>query len=124
MEKSATYLSQEKDTRGFVKGKGWAHSIAHGADLAAVIANHPLLEKRLIPIVLEGVTSCFWKGGVYTDDEDERLVAIFLHSLKRTIQKKSLIEWLEQVFDKLDREANEKGIRNRFTKPEQTLCNS
>ena len=75
MEKSATYLLLEQDTRGFVEGNGWAHSIAHGADLAKAIASHPLVEKRLIPIILEGVTSCFWKGCVYTDDEDERLVA-------------------------------------------------
>ena len=114
MEKSATYLLKEQDTRGFVEGKGWAHSIAHGADLAAMIAGHPLVEKRLIPIILEGVASCFWKGGVYTDDEDERLVAIFLSLVKKDYPEDVLIEWLEQVFDKLDRKVNELGYSSSF----------
>ncbi|MCM3743278.1 DUF2785 domain-containing protein [Sporosarcina luteola] len=109
MEKSATYLLREQDIRGFVVGKGWAHSIAHGADLAAMIASHPLVEKRLIPIILEGVTSCFWKGGVYVDDEDERLVAIIISLAKSDYPEEVLIEWMEQVFDKLDRKIPEKG---------------
>ena len=101
MEKSAIYLLQEQDTRGFVEGKGWAHCIAHGADLAVGVANHPLVEKRLIPIILEGVSACFWKGGVYTDDEDERLVAIILTLAKKDYPEDVLIEWTEQVFDKV-----------------------
>lgn len=114
MEKSATYLSQEQDIRGFVEGKGWAHSIAHGADLAAMIASHPLVEKRLIPIILEGVASCFWKGGVYVDDEDERLVAIVLSLEKSNYPEDILIEWMEQVFDKLDRKTPEEGYSRSF----------
>lgn len=114
MEKSATYLLQEQDTRGFVEGKGWAHSIAHGADLAAVIASHSLVEKRLIPVILEGVASCFWKDGVYVDDEDERLVAIILSLEKSDYPEDILIEWLEQVFDKLDRKVLENGFFQSF----------
>ncbi|MCM3710969.1 DUF2785 domain-containing protein [Sporosarcina luteola] len=114
LEKCATYLLQERDTRGFVEGKGWAHSIAHGADLAAMIASHPLLEKRLIPIILEGVTSCFWKGSVYTDDEDERLAAIFMSLAKSDYPEEILIEWMEQIFDKLDRKTPEKGYSKSF----------
>lgn len=114
MEKIATYLLREKDTRGYVEGKGWAHSIAHGADLAAVIAGHPLAEKRLIPIILEGVTACFWKGGVYADDEDERLVAIILSLVNRDYPEDIVVEWIEQVFDKLDRKIPQEGYAQSF----------
>ena len=31
-EKLLVYMEAEKDLRGFVPGKGWAHSIAHAAD--------------------------------------------------------------------------------------------
>lgn len=105
MKKSATYLVQEQDTRGFVEGKGWAHCIAHGADLAAVIVSHPVVEKRLIPVILEGVASCFWKGSVYTDDEDERLVAVVLALVNQDYPEEVLIEWVEQIFNRLDRHA-------------------
>lgn len=114
LKKSASYLSQELDTRGFVEGKGWAHSIAHGADLAAMISSHPSVEKRLIPVILEGVASCFWKGGVYVDDEDERLVAIILSLEKIDYPEDILIEWTEQVFDKLDREVLHTGYSQTF----------
>ncbi|MCM3637487.1 DUF2785 domain-containing protein [Sporosarcina luteola] len=124
LEKSATYLLQERDTRGFVEGKGWAHSIAHGADLAAMIASHSLVEKRLIPIILEGVASCFWKGGVYVDDEDERLVAIIMSLAKSDYPEEILIEWMEQVFDKLDRKTPKKGYFQSFSTQEQIFCNS
>ena len=114
MEASASYLSLEQDTRGFVEGKGWAHSIAHGADLAAVIASHPEVEKRLIPVILEGVSACFWKGGVYVDDEDERLVAIILSLANTEYPENIVVEWIEQVFDKLDREIPEEGYSQTF----------
>ncbi|MFC5603471.1 DUF2785 domain-containing protein [Sporosarcina koreensis] len=114
MEKSATYLLKEQDTRGLIDGKGWAHSIAHGADLAAIIASHPLVEKRLIPVILEGVASCFWKGGVYVDDEDERLVAIIVSLAKIDYPEDILVEWTEQVFDKLDRKIPEQGYSQSF----------
>lgn len=105
-EKSAMYLVKERDIRGFVDGKGWAHSIAHGADLAAMAVNHSSLEPKLIPVILEGVSSCFWKGGVYTDDEDERLVTVVLSLVKQDYPEEILVEWLEQIFDRLDRAAS------------------
>ena len=41
----ATWLLRERDLRGFVPGKGWAHAVAHGADalgtLARVAARRP-----------------------------------------------------------------------------------
>ena len=44
-DRVATWLLRERDLRGFVPGKGWAHAVAHGADalgtLAAVAAPRP-----------------------------------------------------------------------------------
>ena len=31
-DRVATWLLRERDLRGFVPGKGWAHAVAHGAD--------------------------------------------------------------------------------------------
>ncbi|QTD40065.1 DUF2785 domain-containing protein [Sporosarcina sp. Te-1] len=122
MERSATYLQQERDVRGFVEEKGWAHSIAHGADLAAVIAGHPLAEKRLIPVLLQGVSDSFWKGPVYTDDEDERLVAVIMALVKRGYPEEVLVEWIEQVFDRLELERTRKGYsRSLFQARTNTL---
>lgn len=114
MERCSTYLQQERDVRGFVEEKGWAHSIAHGADLAAVMAGHPLTEKRLMPILLQGVSDSFWKGTVYTDDEDKRLVDVVMALVKKEYPEEVLVEWVEQVFDRLEVEKSRSGYSRQF----------
>jgi hypothetical protein len=101
MEVSSHYLVKEKDVRGFVGEKGWAHAVAHGADLACAIVAHPLFEVRFAPILLQGVKESFWKGTIYIDDEEERLVAIIEKLIANDFPDEILIEWVEQVFDKM-----------------------
>lgn len=114
MEKCSRYLYEEKDTRGYVDIKGWAHAIAHGADLSMMIATHPSVEKRLIPIILGGITSCFYKDGVYVDDEDERLASIITALVADDYPEEVLLEWVEQIFDRLDREVLDLGQSRSF----------
>ncbi|MHA1585642.1 MAG: DUF2785 domain-containing protein, partial [Promethearchaeota archaeon] len=47
------YYLREKDYRGFVPIKGWAHSIAHGADLFQEFGKHRFLTKSDLIRVLE-----------------------------------------------------------------------
>ena len=101
LEICVPYLTKERDVRGFVGEKGWAHSIAHGADLASALISHPQFEIRLSPILLQGIKDSFWKGTVYVDDEEERLVAIIDQLISKEFPEEILIEWVEQVFDKL-----------------------
>ncbi|MGE7666495.1 DUF2785 domain-containing protein [Ureibacillus composti] len=101
LEICVPYLTKEKDVRGFVGEKGWARSIAHGADLASALISHPQFEIRLSPILLQGIKDSFWKGTVYVDDEEERLVAIINQLISKEFPEEILIEWVEQVFDKL-----------------------
>src|SRR4029078_7540878 len=37
-DRIATWLVAEKDLRGYVQGKGWAHAVAHGADPIGALA--------------------------------------------------------------------------------------
>ncbi|MFP7202089.1 DUF2785 domain-containing protein [Lysinibacillus halotolerans] len=101
LEEAVHYLSKENDVRGFVHEKGWAHAIAHGADLATSIVAHPLFEMRFAPILLQGIKNSLWKDSVYVDDEDERLVTIIEKLMAKGYPEEILIEWVEQVFDKL-----------------------
>lgn len=113
MERCANYLYKENDTRGFTEN-GWAHAIAHGADLYMMIASHPSVEKRLIPLILGSVSSCFYKGSVYKDDEDERLVAIISVLVAEGYPEDVLLEWVEQIFDRMDREVQLHGQSHSF----------
>ncbi|HWK21543.1 MAG TPA: DUF2785 domain-containing protein [Ureibacillus sp.] len=98
---SSSYLVKERDVRGFVGEKGWAHAIAHGADLSSAIISHPSFEVRLAPVILQGIKESFWKGSVFIDDEEERLVTIIEKLISKDFPEEILIEWIEQVFDKL-----------------------
>ena len=43
---SSTWFLRERDLRGYVPGKGWAHAIAHGADAIGALAGSPPLRRR------------------------------------------------------------------------------
>lgn len=108
------YLHREHDVRGFVGEKGWAHAVAHGADLAVAAVNHPAFQLSDAPILLQGMKEAFWKGSVYTDDEDERLVKIIEALVAIDFPEEVLVEWVEQVFDKFDHHLHEVGYTPAF----------
>ncbi|KGR78801.1 DUF2785 domain-containing protein [Ureibacillus manganicus] len=97
----STYLIKEKDVRGFLGTKGWAHAMSNGADLITSIVSHPAFELKITAKILEGIKDCFWKGTVFIDDEEERFSNIIEKLISKDIPEQLLIEWVEQVFDKL-----------------------
>ena len=113
-KKIGRYLLLEKDTRGQVEGKGWAHSIAHGADLATATIKHPKFDLQYAPSVLHALKLTTWKGVVYVNDEEERLVNIIEALLNRGYSEEALIEWVEQVFDKFEMHLLTQGYNNSF----------
>ena len=73
----ARYFLREHDVRGYINDEqGWAHSMAHVADLCVACIRHPQFEVRYAPMILQGVKDAFWKGSVYIDDEEERFVKV------------------------------------------------
>jgi len=96
-----TYLSKEKDVRGYVDEKGWAYAISNGVKLNNAIIHHPSFQLRFAPIILQGIKDSFWKGTVFIDDEDEHLVQTFYQLILKDIPEELFIEWVEQVFDQL-----------------------
>ncbi|MCF6409890.1 DUF2785 domain-containing protein [Pseudalkalibacillus salsuginis] len=97
--RSVDYILREKDYRGFVEGKGWAHAVAHGADLLASAVEHPVIDSdRLFPIYLEGIKTCIGReDGVYTDNEDERLTVVIDRMLRKGLTPSQLNMWLDSI---------------------------
>jgi len=108
------YISQEKDYRGYVDGKGWAHAVAHIADALLTIAG---VEKAIdvdgaycigregLLEVLQAVKALVCnKEYVYATEEDERLVTAFMvvtdHKILTT---EELINWIDS-FNMADNE--------------------
>ncbi|MCM3006472.1 DUF2785 domain-containing protein [Priestia koreensis] len=100
-DKSIRYVKEEKDTRGYVEEKGWAHSIAHGADLLASIVEHPSFELTRSEDILLCIQNALFKGTVYTDDEDERLIVIIERLLKKGLEEAVLENWIASLFHHL-----------------------
>ena len=73
LDATCFYLVSEQDRRGFTEDKGWAHSIAHCADLVDEIITHPLFEQSMYEKVVEALVFCVNSPFIYEDDEIERL---------------------------------------------------
>ncbi|MGE7673990.1 DUF2785 domain-containing protein [Lysinibacillus sp. NPDC094403] len=113
-QKIGRFLLLEKDTRGHVQDKGWAHSIAHGADLAATTIRHPKFDLQHAPLILHALKLVTWKDTVFVNDEEERLVNIIEALLARDYSEEALIEFVEQVFDKFEMHLVTQGYNEAF----------
>ena len=116
------YFIRERDVRGYINDEqGWAHSMAHVADLCVASIRHPQFEVRYAPMILQGVKGAFWKGIVYIDDEEERFVKVIEALIAIDFPEEILIEWVEQVFDKLEVYVYEAGYTKDWFKARSNI---
>lgn len=101
MESSILYLQQEEDTRGYVEEKGWAHSIAHGADLLTEAVKHPLFDLALASECLNIIGGCILKETAFIDEEDERLIYAVIALLEKRMDENLLTEWIANLSNKV-----------------------
>lgn len=113
-QKIGRYLLLEQDIRGYVQDKGWAHSIAHGADLAATTIKHPKFDLQYAPSILHALKLVTWKDNVYINDEEERLINIVDALLQQNYSEEALIEFVEQAFDRFEMHLMTQGYNNSF----------
>lgn len=100
LEQALAYFLAEKDLRGYEYGKGWAHAIAHCADLLWNLARHPLVSvaglTQIMNALAEKITAPV--AHIYLYDEDERLARIVMGALQRDqLTLPFLTTWLEQL---------------------------
>ena len=95
------YLEQEKDRRGFVIGKGWAHGVAHAADALDDLAGCAELTQADLLAILAAVRQAVCVHSIYyTCGEEERLATAVISVLKRNlVPDAELIAWVEGFAD-------------------------
>jgi hypothetical protein len=93
-DKTKEYLLHEKDYRGYVDGKGWAHSIAHGADLLTELINHRFFDITQSIKYLDLIEHCIAKETVFTDGEDERLIYAIDALADKGLDESVLNDWI------------------------------
>ena len=99
-DRIATWLVAEKDLRGYVQGKGWAHAVAHGADAIGALARSPRIDGPALVFLLDVIadrvlepTPEFWVAG-----EPDRLAFAAMGALRRDlVEMDALDPWLRRL---------------------------
>lgn len=98
-KKIKLYLTREKDFRGFVTDKGWAHSAAHIADVIGVMAENENISIDKIMDILFSYQDMFVRSDeVFTHNENERIIRAVMNVYSRSdFDEKQLIKWIESI---------------------------
>jgi hypothetical protein len=85
LEKGIWYLGAEKDPRGYVPVKGWAHALAHTADLMLVLARNRFIDAGDLWSLLATISNKMIHptNHIYIHGEDERLAAAVVEVFRR-----------------------------------------
>jgi hypothetical protein len=93
------YLAGEKDLRGYVPVKGWAHAVAHTADALEELAQCEAMDTGDLEEMLTSMRKVLGTmQAVYICEEDERLVTAVLAVWQRPeIEEERIVRWLEAL---------------------------
>ena len=122
-KKTILYLQKEEDTRGFVDGKGWAHSIAHGADLLTSTIKHHSFELSNTKECLDTLAHCVIKDSVFIDDEDERLIFAIEALIQKGLEEDQLKAWVGSFSVFLEDHYDNNGFSLDYFKYKSNIMN-
>ncbi|MCM3131318.1 DUF2785 domain-containing protein [Paenibacillus polysaccharolyticus] len=99
-------VREEKDYRGYDETKGWAHAVAHAADVLEDLAQYNELDEAdlstMLDLVYEKMTI---SDRVYSDGEDERMITPVMCILDRNILSQASIQQWIQRFGTVENES-------------------
>jgi hypothetical protein len=99
-DRVATWYLRERDLRGFVPGKGWAHAIAHGADAIAALANSPHLGTNELTVLLDvlGDRLTMPVESLFVAGEPDRMAYATMAILRRNLVPLRVLEpWIARL---------------------------
>ena len=100
IQRSIDYLNLEKDYRGFVHTKGWAHAVAHGSDLSAQAIAHPLMKDiKLCNNALQSLKICLHTDYAFIDNEEARMLAVVDALLDKGLTDEQLLAWVKGLYE-------------------------
>ncbi len=104
LEKGLWYLDHEKDPRGYIPEKGWAHTLAHTADLMMVLARNRYIDGTDLWRMLATISNKIVRSTnhVYINGEDERLANAVIEILRRDLISLNQLEIWTRSFREPD----------------------
>ncbi len=96
--KLLNYVTSEKDVRGYVPGKGWAHSVAHVSDAIDELVKNPKSLKTAYVDLLHALWSIYLQPDyVFIHNEDERLLVPIFAMLEQGLNQNEVIQLVQQM---------------------------
>ncbi|MFK0525444.1 DUF2785 domain-containing protein [Paenibacillus illinoisensis] len=91
-----TYLKEEKDVRGYVDEKGWAHAPAHASDAVEDLAQSRYMDETALRELLDSLAVQITEStAVYIHDEDQRIAqAVVTIVRRRLLNRSDLAAWI------------------------------
>jgi Protein of unknown function (DUF2785) len=109
------YINSENDLRGFVPGKGWAHSVAHVADaFDELILNNKIQQKDLLDMLRPLWEKILVSDSVYVHGEDDRMVTPILAMLEKGVDIGEIEQLLKGVPAELKRRKEQVNEENSW----------
>jgi len=99
-DRLAAWLLREKDVRGFVPGKGWAHAVAHGADAIGTVAASPHVATPELTVLLDVIADrlILPVDRLFTAGEPDRLAMATMRVLRRNAVPLRVLEpWIARL---------------------------
>lgn len=96
----ATWFLSERDVRGWVPDKGWAHALAHGADAIGALAASPHLSAPELTVLLDVLADRLAASThqVLIAGEPDRIAAATVAVLRRDLVQVKVFEpWVARV---------------------------
>lgn len=100
-KKIIDYYKNEKDLRGYLKDKGWAHSAAHGADMIKELGENNKAKQNLL---LESLNTVIYKAQIddyiYFNGEDERIAKAVKSVIKNSnLEDDEIQNWFKNLVE-------------------------
>lgn len=93
---SIEYMENEKDNRGWVENKGWAHAFAHGADLLETISKSIYLTSDNVTKILNCISRALIDIENFLFGEESRLDKVIISLIKcNKLTQSKLNNWIE-----------------------------
>ena len=99
-DRGLTWLVREVDLRGFVPQRGWAHAVAHGADLIGALARNRHFNATELTVLLDVIADRLVAPTAYrlAHGEDGRLAYATMTILHRDALPTDLLEaWVRRL---------------------------
>lgn len=101
-DRVASWFVRERDLRGFVPGRGWAHAVAHGADAIGELARSKAIGQPELAVLLDVLCDRLIAPTEYqlVHGEADRMALATLTILRRDLIEIDVLEpWVSRLAD-------------------------